>query len=187
MHWNFQARVLLLHPARYINKPVNYSTLLFHFLHEIIQMHDQSSYWGRFPALLSMLRLQDYEGFEISDFRFRQRFQGFPKISTRSVRDFKEWAAPRSWRPRRSYRCWPLLWRACRGVQLETRPVTLPSTKRLDSARYEHIARPCENVDAHVWLWIFIACRRIKSAPTSMQPGNSSLEETGNKQLPSEQ
>ena len=31
------------------------------------------------------------------------------------------------------------------------------------------------------------ACRRIKSAPTSMQPSNSSLEETGNKQLPSEQ
>ena len=43
-----------------------------------------------------------------------------------------------SWRPRRSYCCWPLLLRACRGVQLETRPVTL-STKRPDPARYEHI------------------------------------------------
>ena len=47
--------------------------------------------------------------------------------------------------------------------------------------------RQCENINTHVWLWTFIACRRIKSAPTSMQPSNSILEETGNKQLASEQ
>ena len=35
MHWNFQAGVLLLHPATYIyiSHAVNYSALLFHFLH----------------------------------------------------------------------------------------------------------------------------------------------------------